>query len=427
MEEASAFNGLNEPSSSQKVEQHNVWSTEENISCQRSSNLTLLVPRKTEHGYQSSGENPTQNHFYSKGSSSVGNEALGFPHGLGLKNKAALLDGETNSLLTPELAAKPDKIVDHENALFANIVAKLSWERCASLPVKRASDLAPSPTSAQEKTSAEKHVSQKRTKKVSRSLSVPMRNIVIVRSGSFASPKEPMHADLHDGQSFPVQDDEEIPEEEAVCRICLVGLNEGGNWLKMECSCKGDLMLTHEECAVKWFSIKGNKTCDVCGQEVLNLPVTLLRAQSSAQRNSSQPRPRENLNSLSNRTWQDMVVLILISTMCYFFFLEQLLVTDMKSRAVMIAAPFSLTLGLLGSVFSIVLARREYVWAYAAFEFSLVVTFLHFFYSMLRLKAVLAILFASFAGFGIAVATNSCCLQYFAWRARLMQSQMNAP
>jgi hypothetical protein len=52
---------------------------------------------------------------------------------------------------------------------------------------------------------------------------------------------------------------------------------EYGETLKMECSCRGEMALAHRECALKWFSIKGNRTCDVCGREVSNLPVTVVR------------------------------------------------------------------------------------------------------------------------------------------------------
>eukprot|EP00246_Nothoceros_aenigmaticus_P012849 TRINITY_DN4163_c0_g1_i2.p1 TRINITY_DN4163_c0_g1~~TRINITY_DN4163_c0_g1_i2.p1 ORF type:complete len:531 (+),score=55.82 TRINITY_DN4163_c0_g1_i2:243-1835(+) len=212
--------------------------------------------------------------------------------------------------------------------------------------------------------------------------------------------------DIEQGQ----EKSEEIPEEEAVCRICMTELNEGGETLKMECYCKGELALAHQECAIKWFSIKGNHTCEVCGQAVKNLPVTLLRL--GHDRNGR--RQDEDLR----RVWQDVPVLVMISMLAYFCFLEQLLVMDMGSSALVIALPFSCVLGLLASVTASTLVSKRYVWLYAGFQFTLVILFAHLFYSLIGVEAVLAILLAAFAGFGIAMSVNAIFLEYLNWRQR---------
>lgn len=205
---------------------------------------------------------------------------------------------------------------------------------------------------------------------------------------------------------------EDIPQEEAVCRICLVELSEGTDSMKMECSCKGELALAHQECAIKWFSIKGNKTCDVCKQEVQNLPVTLLRIQSIHSRGSA-TRPREVRRY---RVWQDVPVLVIVSMLAYFCFLEQLLVNKMGSSAIAISLPFSCILGLLASMTSTTMVRRRYAWIYATVQFALVVIFSHVFYSLLSVQAVLSVLLATFAGFGGAMCGTSILFEILKWR-----------
>ncbi|XP_021728335.1 uncharacterized protein LOC110695404 [Chenopodium quinoa] len=266
---------------------------------------------------------------------------------------------------------------------------------------------------------------------ISRSLSVPLnKELRTRRMDSFIRviPSPRVKAgDLHIPKtSEPVKtenaeaDSEDIPEEDAVCRICLVELCEGGETLKMECSCKGELALAHQECAVKWFSIKGNKTCDVCKQDVQNLPVTLLRIQSTRAANAATTRA-QMININDYRAWQEVPVLVIVSMLAYFCFLEQLLVGKLGTGAIALSLPFSCLLGLLSSMTSSTMATKRFVWLYASMQFVLVVIFGHIFYTVVHLQAIISILLATFVGYGIAMSVSSIIVEFFRWRARNAQ------
>ncbi|CAL9219836.1 unnamed protein product [Arabidopsis halleri] len=340
----------------------------------------------------------------------------GILRNLSLKKKViSQPESERSSLLSPglmETAKKPNA---------TGSTTSPYWKRCLSLPNRHAAKLSPV-VSTQVSAGVP---GEPPNKDYPRSLSMPGRNKVIVRSISFDNHKARVSSETSAADQIssvpPEETDEEIPEEEAVCRICL-DVCEEGNTLKMECSCKGDLRLVHEACAMKWFSTKGTRTCDVCRQEVKNLPVTLVRVPTSNQPNNRRDRGQPNMPSQTVSAWQEFVVLVLISTVCYFFFLEQLLIRDLNKQAIYIAAPFSLTLGLLASIFAIVLAIREYIWTYAALEFALVGMLVHILYATVRLSATYSILFAGILGFGIAVCLNSLYLHYFAWRVRIAEN-----
>ncbi|KAJ0244410.1 RING-CH-type domain-containing protein [Hirschfeldia incana] len=355
----------------------------------------------------------------------------GILRNLSFKKKVVVAhpESERSSLLSPPLMETAKKPITTSGS-----TASPYWKRCLSLPTRHASKLSPKasahvsvepPNEKGEKEDCILLQKDSSYPSVSRSLSMPGRNIVIVRSISFDNHKAHVSSETDQTSPVPAEEtDEEIPEEEAVCRICLDVLEEG-NTLKLECSCKGDLRLVHEACAIKWFSTKGTRTCDVCRQEVRNLPVTLLRVPTSNQPNNRRARNQQNIQSQTASAWQEFVVLVLISSVCYFFFLEQLLIRDLNTKAVYIAGPFSLTLGLLASVFASVLAIREYIWTYAALEFALVGILVHLLYTIVRVSAIYAILFAGVLGFGIAVCLNSLYLYYFAWRVRLAAQNSN--
>ncbi|PIN25389.1 hypothetical protein CDL12_01861 [Handroanthus impetiginosus] len=84
-----------------------------------------------------------------------------------------------------------------------------------------------------------------------------------------------------------------IPKEEAVCRFCF-NLFQEDNVLKTKCKCK--FTLIHEPCTIEWSDKKGNKKCDVCEQDMQNIPVTL-----SMNHNSSDTNKKVKGNSTPNR------------------------------------------------------------------------------------------------------------------------------
>ncbi|KAK1282637.1 hypothetical protein QJS10_CPB22g00208 [Acorus calamus] len=347
--------------------------------------------------------------------------------------KANTVTSEEKTVLLNQQASSSEVAEDKPSASrtfsLTRAFSSLSAKRTYSLPSTPIGSSVPEPVQVSEKTVDIQEVQHH----MARSLSVPMnaKGRGLKRTDSLGGllrvipvTPRPAAADcttLNDGitaENVTEDDGEDILEEEAVCRICFVELSEGGETLKMECSCKGELALAHQECAIKWFSIKGNKTCDICKQDVKNLPVTLLRiqnAQNANRRVANTPQQRE---AARFRVCQDVPVLVMVSMLAYFFFLEQLLVTDLGQHSLAVSLPFSCVLGLLSSMISATMVPKNYIWTYAFFQFAIVILFAHIFYNVLNVPAVLSVLLSSFTGFGIAISSNSLLVEFLRWRSR---------
>jgi hypothetical protein len=102
--------------------------------------------------------------------------------------------------------------------------------------------------------------------------------------------------------------------------------------------------------------------------------------------------------------------------------------------------------------YMVVAVSRSYIWAYASFQFAVVILFAHIFYTVvsklnffpelfyvifliclmshasflnwqLNVNPILSVLISSVTGFGIAISTNSLLVEYLRWRAsRQLQS-----
>ncbi|CAN1854038.1 hypothetical protein LINPERHAP1_LOCUS41212 [Linum perenne] len=216
-----------------------------------------------------------------------------------------------------------------------------------------------------------------------------------------------------------IQTNEEkvLPEEyddEGICRICLDTIREDGDKMKLACGCKGDLRMVHEECAVSWFSTKGNKVCEICDLEVTNLPVIVFREDSLIKTDDGD-------DELDSQSWpanderssvQEFLLLVLMSTVAYFFVLELLLVQEKTSRGLAIAAPFAFGLGILGSMLALILGVKEHVWRYAILEFALISVTIHLAYMMLNVEPVYSIMLGSVIGMVLAMSINALYRHY---------------
>lgn len=324
---------------------------------------------------------------------------------------------------------------------IARVIVPLPVKRTSSMPVSPIVLLSPTSESTNGMPTAQQSSHLKLYRgNVLRSLTAPLNNISwslkrklstgcildvrptshVMETGAVSGQKEfsVMDIDTEDGS-------QRIPEEEAVCRICLVVLGEGGKAFKMECNCKGELALAHEECLIKWFNIKGNRTCDVCKSEVQNLPVTLLRVPSAPANTRHPPTVRRHLEVHHYRVGQDILVLVIISMLAYFFFLQLLLVNSMGSEALAVALPSACVLGLLASMTASAMVSKSHIWTYSAFQFVFVIIFMLLFYLALHMGAVLAVSLSYLTGLGAAMIGKSL-LQYMRWRASVRNRSENS-
>lgn len=76
------------------------------------------------------------------------------------------------------------------------------------------------------------------------------------------------------GSSNMKQVDGEEERPGICCRVCHLTADRSpaaGDVIKLGCACRDDLGLAHQHCAEKWFKIKGDRTCEICGFTARNI------------------------------------------------------------------------------------------------------------------------------------------------------------
>ncbi|GBG71934.1 hypothetical protein CBR_g10871 [Chara braunii] len=191
-------------------------------------------------------------------------------------------------------------------------------------------------------------------------------------------------------------EEQEIPVEEAVCRICHSELNEGGEAFKLECSCRGDLALAHKDCAVKWFRLKGTSTCEVCKNDVKNLVVEL-------QRRANPNDTMEDDVVTRQRARVEVSGLMLTSMPAYFCYFERLVSHASKdgNRPLLISLPLGCLVGIASTMVA-QSAAPSHMWAYAGLQFLLIVACTVALEKRTDFNPSVVVMLGSLAGMGVA-------------------------
>ncbi|KAL9685370.1 hypothetical protein QQ045_022820 [Rhodiola kirilowii] len=224
------------------------------------------------------------------------------------------------------------------------------------------------------------------------------------------------------------EDQDDITEEEAVCRICFEEFGEELKTFKLECNCRGDLALVHRECSQRWFDLRGNRTCEICRAEVQNIIVTVSRRPavengSLNQLQLQQPPPLPTINTaieatidattdttnnettdatIDNRIWHELPVLAVGSVVGYFMCMKLIQISQGgdKDYTGIYGISFSCFLGLLTSFLAAIFGQREHVWIYALAQFVIFTVFTQFFF-LFHLEPIVAIPLAIVLAIGI--------------------------
>ncbi|KAF8046638.1 hypothetical protein N665_3563s0004 [Sinapis alba] len=125
-------------------------------------------------------------------------------------------------------------------------------------------------------------------------------------------------------------DDATTAAAEKDCRICHLGVVEGGGAIELGCSCKDDLAVAHRQCAETWFKIKGDKICEICQSVARNVgganEMVMLTVVDERELRNGGGGSEETavLGAIENRWQPQRMVNIVLACMVFGFFISWL-------------------------------------------------------------------------------------------------------